>query len=69
MSPSDSLAAEVVDYFAMQRSSAYVHEWSEPNQVLFIDNRWSLHARNAVEAGDESRTITRLAFVERRDTK
>ena len=61
MSPGDSYARETVDYFDAARARAGVHLWDEPDLLLFIDNRRSLHARDEVlDAG--TRSITRVAY-------
>lgn len=64
MSPADAYATEAVSYFAEQRAEAYVHQWDEPNTMLFIDNRNALHAREAILDEDDAknRKIDRLAF-------
>lgn len=62
MSPGDALARETADYFREARSRAHVHEWDEPNSVLFIANRKALHAREAVSDA-ETRAITRIAYT------
>jgi hypothetical protein len=66
MSPGDAMAKEAVAYFEKQRIKAFVHEWQEENQLLFIDNRRMLHAREAVEEDAGSRELARLDlnFVE-----
>jgi hypothetical protein len=61
MVPSDYLARETRDFFVAARANATVHEWDTPNKLLFIDNRRTLHARNAVSDPD-TRTIERLAL-------
>ena len=64
MSPADGFAKEAVYYFESQREEAHVHEWSSPGLLLFIDNRNSLHAREAVltQAEESTRRVDRLAF-------
>lgn len=61
MTPGDALAHQTVEFFDARRQEAHVHEWTEPDTLLFIDNRKTLHARNAVVDAD-SRELTRLAF-------
>lgn len=61
MAPSDHLAREAQEYFASARSGAHVHEWDTPNQLLFIDNKRVLHARNEV-TDPETRVIERMAL-------
>jgi len=62
MTPADQRAHEASRYFTSLAGQAYRHEWTEPNQVLVIDNRRTLHARAAVSARDTDREITRIAF-------
>lgn len=63
MSPCDGRARRVAAYFqsAFERSDR--HEWgsSEP-EVLLIDNRRTLHAREAVLPTDPPRLLHRIAF-------
>ncbi len=60
--------ARQVDSFVQEASrDAYCHEWSEPGQVLVIDNRNALHARCAVSENDEHRLLRRIAFYTRKD--
>jgi len=61
MSPGDAYARESVTYFENARDSAEIHNWNEPDLLLFIDNRRVLHARNEVVDPD-SRNISRLAY-------
>lgn len=61
MSPGDAFARETVEYLIQARPRAYVHEWDEPDLLLFIDNRKALHARN--EALDPiTRSLSRLSY-------
>ena len=62
MSACDVRAGLVDQYFERQLLEASTHEWSEPDQVLLIDNRWVLHARSAVAEDDMERELMRLAF-------
>jgi hypothetical protein len=62
MTPADQRAREAEEYIAGLRESAFVHEWSEKDTILLVDNRISLHARAAVREGDEGRVIRRVAF-------
>ncbi|PRY69504.1 hypothetical protein B0I08_102179 [Glaciihabitans tibetensis] len=62
MSPGDPQAKLTVKFFADERQRAHVHEWNEPNTLLFIDNRQSLHARNAVVEDPSTRAISRLTY-------
>lgn len=61
MSPSDGYAKKAVEEFRDRRAEAHTHEWTEPNMLLFIDNRTALHARDAVVDAD-TRELTRLAY-------
>jgi hypothetical protein len=65
MSPADHLARDAIAYLRSVRSDAYKHQWERGGTLLFIDNRRSLHAREAVlNAGDaETRVIERAAYV------
>lgn len=63
MRPADQRARTVMQYIDrafVEASSTY--EWSEPNQVLVIDNGSVLHARGKVADGDLDRTLIRAAF-------
>lgn len=60
MSPADHLAKEAATFFDANRAAATVHEWTAADQLLFIDNRRALHARNAVI--DPERRVSRLAL-------
>lgn len=62
MSPCDQRAREAVLYFESLGPSAHSHQWTEPDQVLVIDNRRALHARGAVSAADVDRTLFRVAY-------
>ena len=62
MTPADERAHEAARYFATLTSQAFPHEWTDPDQVLVIHNRWSLHARAAVGEGDTERELTRIAY-------
>jgi alpha-ketoglutarate-dependent taurine dioxygenase len=62
MSPCDQRAREAVGYFESVAASAYSHHWTEPDQVLVIDNRRALHARGVVSAADADRALTRVAY-------
>ncbi|WP_236825533.1 MULTISPECIES: TauD/TfdA family dioxygenase [unclassified Blastococcus] len=65
MSPCDQRAREAVGYFESVAANAYSHHWTEPDQVLVIDNRRALHARAAVSAADGDRALTRVAYLVR----
>jgi hypothetical protein len=62
MTPCDTRAREVQEYFDQQLSHASAHEWSAGEQVLVVDNRRALHARPAVAQSDLERQLTRIAF-------
>lgn len=62
MSPADDYATGAVRFFCEARQQVHVHEWSEGNSLLFIDNRRSLHAREALAADAETRRIERVAY-------
>lgn len=62
MTPCDQRARQLVDYFAAQIGEADQVNWTEPNQVLIIDNRRALHARAAVPPDDLNRRLNRVAF-------
>jgi hypothetical protein len=63
MTPCDQRAREAVRYFESLIVNAHRHEWTEPDQVLVIDNRRALHARGAVGADDVDRELTRVAYT------
>jgi hypothetical protein len=62
MTPCDQRARDAVRYFESLASKAHRHGWTEPDQVLVIDNRRTLHARGAVSAADVDRELTRVAY-------
>ena len=62
MSPADQRAHDVAAYFTTQACQAHRHQWSGADQVLLIDNRWTLHARAAVADEDRERELTRIAY-------
>lgn len=64
MTPGDHLALATTEYFedARARDDIHVHHWDRPNLLLFIDNKMSLHARNAVAQNDNERRIERIAL-------
>jgi hypothetical protein len=61
MSPGDWYARETVEYLDAARARATTHLWDEPDLLLFIDNRRSLHARDEVLDPD-TRSITRVVY-------
>jgi hypothetical protein len=62
MTPCDLRARQVVEFVHAANAQAVEHHWTEPGQLLLIDNRQTLHARAAVAEGDAERTIARVAF-------
>lgn len=62
MTPADQRAHEAARYFTDLQGQADRHEWTEPNQVLVINNRRALHARAAVAEDDTHRELTRIAY-------
>ncbi|OJX70203.1 MAG: hypothetical protein BGO95_04190 [Micrococcales bacterium 73-13] len=66
MSPGDQMARQAVAWFQEQRDMAVIHQWDQEEQLLFIDNRQALHAREAVVTDSETRVLGRLSlnFVE-----
>ena len=64
MSPADQLAREAKAFLENTRDRAHTHTWSAGRTLLFIDNRQTLHGREAVaDAVDvESRVIERSAY-------
>ncbi|WIB00349.1 TauD/TfdA family dioxygenase [Curtobacterium sp. MCBA15_012] len=67
MRPSDYLARRTVAHFADERANAYHHRWDSPDLLLFINNRRSLHARDALSGDATTRRVTRYAFRIERD--
>ncbi|MGV9895156.1 TauD/TfdA family dioxygenase [Streptomyces tendae] len=61
MLPCDARARQAVQFFEQEVGSATQHQWSEPGQVLLIDNRRVLHAR-ASAVHEPQREIQRLSF-------
>ncbi len=59
MTPVDSRARRVVGHFSKAIDSATQFAWTEPNQVLVIDNRNVLHARDNV-VDEPDRLMRRL---------
>lgn len=64
MSPADRLAKEARAFLEAQRDAAHIHLWTSPNTLLFIDNKRSLHGREAVlaESDAESRVLERATY-------
>jgi alpha-ketoglutarate-dependent taurine dioxygenase len=62
MWPCDDRATAAAAALSEGRQSAIVHEWTEPDMLLVIDNRRALHGRRAVETGDTERVLNRVAY-------
>jgi alpha-ketoglutarate-dependent taurine dioxygenase len=62
MTPCDQRARDAVRYFESLASKSHRHDWTEPDQVLVIDNRRALHARGAVSAADVDRELSRVVY-------
>lgn len=61
MTPADNLARQVVTEAKAARATCHSFAWDAPGTTLFINNRHTLHARNAVTAR-EDRRIVRIAY-------
>ncbi|WTW95416.1 TauD/TfdA family dioxygenase [Streptomycetaceae bacterium NBC_01309] len=61
MTPCDARARALVEFFKEATDNAIEHQWTEPGQVLLINNRRVLHAR-ASAADDPQREIKRISF-------
>jgi alpha-ketoglutarate-dependent taurine dioxygenase len=61
MIPGDAFARETVAYLDAARPRSKIHLWDEPDLLLFIDNRRTLHARDEVQDPD-TRSIARIVF-------
>lgn len=63
MTPLDERSRRVVRFFRTAFDTAYQHQWNRKTpEVLLIDNRRTLHAREAVDPADPSRHLSRIAF-------
>lgn len=62
MRPCDARAQLVASLFESAISQAHPHRWADPDRLLLIDNRWTLHGRAAIAAGDDDRLLRRVAF-------
>lgn len=63
MTACDQRSRIVAEYFSTEFESAHRHEWTVPDgQLLILNNRQTLHAREAVHADDMNRTLQRVAF-------
>ncbi|WP_079177304.1 TauD/TfdA family dioxygenase [Streptomyces sp. MUSC 14] len=67
MMPCDARARQVAHFFIEAEGSVVEHEWSQPGQLLVIDNRKALHAR-ASAVHDPQRELQRLSFHLNRET-
>lgn len=63
MTPLDARARALTAHFAEAEQTATSHKWTGDGRILVIDNRRTLHAREAMSSGDEERTLTRLAVL------
>jgi hypothetical protein len=64
MVPCDSRAKDAAAYFKDRGDDHFEHAWDSPDKILFLDNRWTLHAR-ASAAHDMSRELQRIEFHDR----
>ena len=63
MTPLDARSRSATRFFQAAFDGADRHEWtSGAPEVLLIDNRRALHAREAVDPADPPRHLTRIAF-------
>lgn len=63
MTPLDRRSRRVVDFFENAMNAADQHRWSRVEaEVLLIDNRRTLHAREAVDPAGPPRHLKRIAF-------
>jgi len=64
MSPADQLAKTAKAFLEDTRAGAYTHNWTAGEMILFIDNKKTLHGREAVldESDVTSRVIERAAY-------
>lgn len=62
MSPADGMARAAIDWFFAEREKALIHSWDQDDQLLFIDNRRVLHAREAITDDADTRVLGRLAL-------
>jgi len=63
MTPCDQ-RARIAAQFLADRKDTHEHGWTQPNQMLLIDNRQILHARHEVSETDATtRVLHRLAFI------
>jgi hypothetical protein len=62
MTPCDQRARAAVEFFAEEHSSIVKHEWTSTGELLLIDNRRVLHARDEVSTCDHDRRLQRVSF-------
>lgn len=62
MSPCDERARAFVQLMEEVVGDAHRHVWSEPEQVLVIENRKTLHARAAANASGSARVLSRIGY-------
>lgn len=63
MSPMDERSRRVVHFFRMAYKTSSRHQWSHNSpEVLLMDNRRTLHAREPVDPAGPPRHLTRIAF-------
>lgn len=63
MTALDERSRRLVRFFRRAYETAYRHQWSRnAPEVLLIDNRRTLHAREAVDPADPPRHLARIAF-------
>lgn len=63
MTPMDERSRRAARFFESMYEDSMRHEWRRSTpEVLLIDNRRTLHAREAVDPADPPRRLTRAAF-------
>lgn len=62
MTPCDARARRAAAFLADRRGLAIRFLWDRPSRMLIIDNTVTMHARAAVDVGDEGRMLERVAF-------
>ena len=62
MVPCDQRARDTAKLYAEGESSATIHEWTSADELLLIDNRRVLHARDALAPDDHRRVLERVSF-------
>ncbi|MFF7977346.1 TauD/TfdA family dioxygenase [Streptomyces sp. NPDC007905] len=66
MLPCDARARQTAQFFTDVEKYADEHVWSEPGQVLLIDNRRVLHAR-ASAVQEPQREVQRISYHLKRE--